>query len=100
MDSRRSVQAHVSLDKTAPGTTVYSVLLLFLHRMAVTNRPLTRASYLKSIGDATDLSSAYDHPTKIPAQLIAEPAPRRMVRHLGDVARSDSGRSPSRDRSG
>ena len=77
-----------------------AVLCLLVPSWELTNGPLARQSCPEGEGDATDLSSAHDHSTGIPAHPIAMPELLCTVRHPVCLANSDTGRNPSRDRSG
>ncbi len=59
-----------------------------------------RVSPIQRWGDATDLSSAYYRSTGVPSNPIAEPEPLCTVHHPISLAPGNSGRGPSRDRSG
>ncbi len=83
-----------------PGTTVDGSVMLIGILVVVNELAPGRQSYPEGGGDATDFSSAYYHPTGVPAHPIAEPEPLCTVRHPVCLARSYSGRSPSRDCSG
>src|SRR5438132_13418642 len=90
------MRGRVHAGGAAPGQRSMAVLCLSVPSWESTNRPPARQSYPEGEGDATDISSAYYHPTGVPAHPVAEPEPLCAARQPVCMARSYSGRSPSR----